>query len=565
MEKEFKAPGPGTWVKETTHMTGALPTYGQEEFPEGLGRGFGEGMIKYGMMMNTLQMAPVNGFAYARQVMLGEPKDPSGGPPPGWVLWLMTRLHPEFRRRNRNALNAIKNRQWEIDLAEWDDFYRDDSIRRNLELVEVDLPSLDDSEFLNHLEKARENLIEMYYRHHKWSISAIYPMGIYLHKATSTGKIKAEEAIALLKGSTPVSTGAFRPQLKALRSALTAAGKTTADIEAIGAEDFVKAMRSISDDVSHAFNEYYKHVCQMLVSGYMVTEQTVAETPNIVKTRVTHAMKESLEDAGIPPETQAMEAEIKSRLDGRELAEFEEWLGNVRTINRLRDERGVYNDIWGAGIARVAVLEAGRRLVARGVLDDAGLAVDASHAELVGLLRGEGTVSLDELKSRRDWRLSARIEDAPDFLGPPPPTDPPPLHLFPAGLALSTAAMVTAFDSLNDEEEAEPAEEGKLKGIAVSPGVYEGTAKIIAGPEDFARLEPGDVLVTKNTSAAFNVVLPILGALVTDRGGLLSHAAIVSREYGIPGVVATKKATRTIPDGSRIRVDGATGTVSVIT
>jgi rifampicin phosphotransferase len=70
--------------------------------------------------------------------------------------------------------------------------------------------------------------------------------------------------------------------------------------------------------------------------------------------------------------------------------------------------------------------------------------------------------------------------------------------------------------------------------------------------------------VTKNTSAGFNVVLPIIGALVTDRGGILSHAAIVSREYGIPGVVATKIATQIIKDGARIRVNGDTGEVEIL-
>ena len=77
-------------------------------------------------------------------------------------------------------------------------------------------------------------------------------------------------------------------------------------------------------------------------------------------------------------------------------------------------------------------------------------------------------------------------------------------------------------------------------------------------------LDEGDVLVTKNTSAGFNVVLSIIGALVTDRGGILSHAAIVSREYGIPGVIGTKTATQIIKDGDRIRVDGDKGEVTVL-
>jgi phosphoenolpyruvate synthase/pyruvate phosphate dikinase len=87
---------------------------------------------------------------------------------------------------------------------------------------------------------------------------------------------------------------------------------------------------------------------------------------------------------------------------------------------------------------------------------------------------------------------------------------------------------------------------------------------VLRGPEELKRLHQGDVLVTPATSEAFNVVLPLLGALVTDHGGLLSHAAIVSREFGIPGVVGTRDATSIIADGARVRVDGATGEVQVL-
>jgi len=72
------------------------------------------------------------------------------------------------------------------------------------------------------------------------------------------------------------------------------------------------------------------------------------------------------------------------------------------------------------------------------------------------------------------------------------------------------------------------------------------------------------VLVTASTTEAFNILLPLLGGIVTDNGGLLSHAAIVSREYGIPGVVGTREATERIADGVRVRVDGDTGEVTVL-
>jgi pyruvate,water dikinase len=75
----------------------------------------------------------------------------------------------------------------------------------------------------------------------------------------------------------------------------------------------------------------------------------------------------------------------------------------------------------------------------------------------------------------------------------------------------------------------------------------------------------GDVLVTESTTEAFNILLPLLGAIVTDSGGLLSHSAIVAREYGIPGVVGTRNATELIPDGTRVRVDGDAGEVILLT
>jgi pyruvate,water dikinase len=70
--------------------------------------------------------------------------------------------------------------------------------------------------------------------------------------------------------------------------------------------------------------------------------------------------------------------------------------------------------------------------------------------------------------------------------------------------------------------------------------------------------------VTTSTSPSFNVVLPVVGAIVTDFGGTLSHAAIIAREFGIPAVTGTREATARIADGARVRVDGQAGEVRVL-
>ena len=103
-----------------------------------------------------------------------------------------------------------------------------------------------------------------------------------------------------------------------------------------------------------------------------------------------------------------------------------------------------------------------------------------------------------------------------------------------------------------------------LTGTAASKGTYEGRARIAVGAYRFDQIKPGDVLVTSTHSEAFNGVAGQVGAIVTDTGGILSHLSIVSRELGIPCVVACKNATAVIPEGAMIRVDGGTGEVTIL-
>jgi pyruvate,water dikinase len=103
-----------------------------------------------------------------------------------------------------------------------------------------------------------------------------------------------------------------------------------------------------------------------------------------------------------------------------------------------------------------------------------------------------------------------------------------------------------------------------LSGAGASPGVAEGTARIVSGPDDFARVRPGDVLVARTTTPAWTPLFPSIAALVTDTGGILSHAAVVAREYAIPAVVGAEAATTLIADGARVRVDGSRGEVSLL-
>jgi pyruvate,water dikinase len=229
---------------------------------------------------------------------------------------------------------------------------------------------------------------------------------------------------------------------------------------------------------------------------------------------------------------------------------------------RIRDERGVFSDIWASGLMRRAVMAAGRRLAERGRIDDAEHLVDATFDEMGSLVATGDGPSADELAERQRYRTSHSAKDVPPHLGDPP-SPPPDAAGLPPGAARMMRAVGIAVGGMFAPSEA-PHDEDVLRGLAASRGVYEGPARRVAGPSDFDRIVRGDVLLTEATTEAFNILLPLLGAIVTDSGGLLSHSAIVAREYGIPGVVGTRDATQRIADGARVRVNGDTGEVAVL-
>jgi phosphohistidine swiveling domain-containing protein len=105
----------------------------------------------------------------------------------------------------------------------------------------------------------------------------------------------------------------------------------------------------------------------------------------------------------------------------------------------------------------------------------------------------------------------------------------------------------------------------RLMGVGIGTSAYRGRARIAASSEDaIENVEPGDVLVVRVTSPAFNAVLPIAGAVVTTEGGPLSHAAVLARELGIPAVVGAAGALD-LADGATVEVDPRVGSVRVVT
>jgi pyruvate,water dikinase len=107
-------------------------------------------------------------------------------------------------------------------------------------------------------------------------------------------------------------------------------------------------------------------------------------------------------------------------------------------------------------------------------------------------------------------------------------------------------------------------EANTVRGFAGSAGITRGTARVIRSLAEASRLQPGDVLVAIATEPPWTPLFATAAAVVTDNGGVLSHTAVVAREFRIPAVVGTGRATSTFADGQLLEVDGHAGIVRVI-
>ena len=220
---EFKAPGPGSWELEQTHFAKPATRYASSIVSDPLARGFGEGTKRYGLLLDTLRMRFVHDFCYAKFVPVGAP-DNAVGPPPRPVFMLLTRLHPEIRRRTAAAADVFSQKLWREDMRRWDQDIKPDSIKRNSALQQTAVATLDDAAFLAYLEKIRDNAAEMIYRHHMFTISCIFPVGHFVSEVQRWTGLPSGEVLGVLKGAAPISRGVGVDSLERLRAALAESG-----------------------------------------------------------------------------------------------------------------------------------------------------------------------------------------------------------------------------------------------------------------------------------------------------------------------------------------------------
>lgn len=247
-------------------------------------------------------------------------------------------------------------------------------------------------------------------------------------------------------------------------------------------------------------------------------------------------------------------AQARARLagDAERSATFERYYEAARHNLPLTEDHAFWIDQSGVANVRRFLLQVGDRLVADGALARQDDVFYLTRDELKAALRGDGGLQ-DSADGRRRSMAQAATLTAPKTLGrPPAPTGDP--------LDPLVDALVVRLSGRRPpgSESTDPA---VLTGLGASPGKVTGTARVVRSLAEASKLDDGDILVCEMTLPPWVPLFSLAAAVVSDTGGLMSHCAIVAREYGLPAVVGTQVGTRTIRDGMTITVDGDSGLV----
>jgi rifampicin phosphotransferase len=235
--------------------------------------------------------------------------------------------------------------------------------------------------------------------------------------------------------------------------------------------------------------------------------------------------------------------------------QFEFLLKAAQDGNVLSEDHGHWIDFRVCYQARQVFMEFGRRFADAGVIGNPGDIFHLTPDEIreTASLLPDGEISRMSIVAERQAEIERyAMVSLPPVVGTLPP-GPPPVN--------PMTQMLGKFFGTTPEPSGDP---DVLNGASGSPGVARGTARVVRSLADAARVRSGEILVAETTAPPWTPLFATVAAVVTDTGGILSHCAVVAREYRIPAVVGTGVATSMIVDGQIIEVDGDRGTVTII-
>jgi hypothetical protein len=332
-ELRFEPPGPGGWALDPVHFPRPVTRYWTEMHPEPFKRGTNDFARYYGMLIDGLEMGYVNGFAY--NTVRPAPDE-------------------EIPQRFQRAQEVFEGKLWREQLREWDEVRKPASIAAHREILAVDPDALSDEELGTYLARCRDHHAAMITQHMRFTAAAMIPTGDFLAHVGDWTELPPAELLGLMRGAAPVSAGGSDE----LERLTTAIGQDSAALELLQSDDdprqVLAALRSLGGEAGSAVSGYLDFVGYRPLDGFDISEPSALELPD--------ALVRAIRIAAPGRDLQASEvedriADVRSKVPEEHRSEFDELLGEARLMYRLRDERGIYSDIWASGLMRRAVLD----------------------------------------------------------------------------------------------------------------------------------------------------------------------------------------------------------------
>ncbi|OGO49445.1 MAG: hypothetical protein A2148_08175 [Chloroflexi bacterium RBG_16_68_14] len=524
------------WIWDQVHHphpnTPLTATFEAPAFSEGTTRGFQALAIPI-----TYHTIVVNGYWYDAMEFLEETQE---FPPPWWP-----EVEQEFLRR----LPALTQT--------WEREYLPEVEAANRRLRDFDYTGAPTPELLSFVDEAQRLRVRVWDLHMQAVIPVIGAASRFSELYEELlGKPASGEPYRMLQGFENLTVESGKALWRLSRRAL-AQPSVARLIAETPVERLPEEFRRSPE--GRAFQEEFQRYIEQYgwrSDAFELADPSWVEDPAIPLTTLRallHAPDEAdpaLQEERSRKERERLVQETLRRLDGHEGKPlFELMLGVTQQYLPIQENHNFYIDQMNTVLLRRPFLELGRRLTEAGAI---------AERDDVFYLRREELAEAAMHPSGRDWAapvIERRAERErwaaivpPQELGTPLPQ------------GVGDNPLATAFFGARPERSRDPR---VINGIGASAGTVTATARVVRSLAEAGKLQPGDALVCEMTMPAWTPLFASVSAVVTDSGGVLSHCAIVAREYRVPCVVGTQIGTQVLKDGQRITVDGAQGIVRI--
>ena len=435
-QSRFDPPGPGTWEQDPVHFPRPATRYWAEMHPEPFRRGVAEFTRYYGMLLDTMEMAYVNGIAYRKLVLVGDDQVPE---------------------RFQRADEVWERKLWRDQLREWDEVAKPAAIKIHRELQAVDPEGLSDADMVTYLTKCRDHHSRMIYQHMRFTGAAMICVGDLLaHLGDWTG-VPPAEVLSMMQGAAPVSAGAST-QLEGLLAAFAGDADARQILESEGdPAEVLDQLRALDNDVGQRLGEYLDLVGYRLLDGFDISGRYALELPDALL-RAIRLSVAGRDDSASDVDSRIVEIrdQVPEQHTGvirRAARRSPPDVPDPRRARRLQRHLGVGHHAAGGALGRSTAGRTGR-------IDDPEHLIDAGFDEMCSMLSGAGGPSSEELAERLEYRTSHSAKDAPAVLGPAPTPPPDPSGLPPGvGRVMRATGVATgrAVRQLGGATRGEPA------------------------------------------------------------------------------------------------------------